>query len=54
MRLYLCFYKGRRITVSAESSYAAQQRARELFKSKRGWDITVVLADEAVDPAAIG
>lgn len=54
MRLYHCFYKGRCIELTAESSYAAQQRAQELFKSKRGWDITVVLADEAVDTASIG
>lgn len=58
MNGYMCFYKGKVIAVYADSSYAAQQKAATLLKSKRIYEVTVVLAEksgEAVvhDTAAI-
>ncbi len=45
MNGYICFYKGKRIEVYAETSYVAQQKAAQLRKSKRSWDVTVCLAE---------
>ena len=45
MRPYVAFYRGRQIPVSAESSYAAQRKAAAIFKAKKSWEVTVVLAD---------
>lgn len=42
---YVCFYKGKRIEVYADSSYAAQQKAATLLKAKRSYEVTVVLAE---------
>lgn len=43
--LYMAFYKGRNpIEVCAETSYAAQLRAAELFKARKSYDVRVVLA----------
>lgn len=49
MNGYICFYKGRRVEVYADSSYAAQQKAAVLFKAKRIWDVTVLLAEHEGD-----
>lgn len=53
MRTYVAFYKNRQITVQAESQYQAQLKAAEQFKAKKSWEVAVVLADVAVDPASI-
>lgn len=45
MNGYICFYKGRRVEVYADSPYAAQQKAATLLKAKRIWDVAVVLAE---------
>ena len=42
---YECFWKSKRITVEADSSYQAQQKAQALFKAKKGYEITVVLVE---------
>ena len=46
MNGYVCFYKGKRVEVYADSSYAAQQRAATLLKAKRSYEVTVVLAEK--------
>ena len=50
MNGYVCFYRGKRIEVLAESSYAAQQRAVLQLsagrKKVRGSDVVVVLAEQ--------
>ena len=46
MNGYVCFYKGKRTEVYAESSYKARQKAAEIFKAKRALDVTVVLAEK--------
>ena len=43
--LYMAFYKRRTpVEVYAETSYAAQLRAAELFKARKSYDVHVVLA----------
>lgn len=53
MRTYQAFYKGREITVQAESSYAAQLAAAHQFRARKSWEVTVVLADVPVDTASL-
>jgi hypothetical protein len=45
MNGYVCFYKGKRIEVYAETSYAAQQKAATLLKAKRIYEVAVCLAE---------
>ena len=53
MNNYECFYKGKRLSVKAASSYAAQTEAAKLFKARKSYDVTVVLADQSVSPASL-
>lgn len=41
MAKYEAFYKGKRITVEAGSSYGAQKKAAEIFKAKHSFEVTV-------------
>jgi hypothetical protein len=43
---YIAFYKGRQIEVYAASSYAAQLKAAQIFKARKNYDVTVVLAEK--------
>ena len=45
MNKYECFWKAKRITVEADTSYQAQQKAQVILKAKKGYEITVVLAE---------
>jgi len=54
MRTYVAFYKDKRIVVEAESSMAAQIKAAGIFRARKRYDVTVVLADRPIDPASIG
>ena len=40
-----CFFKGKRTTVVAETTYQAQQSAAVYFKAKKAYEITVMRAD---------
>ncbi len=42
---YIAFYKGKRIEVYADTIYQAQKTASEYFKTKKGWEVNVVLAE---------
>lgn len=53
MFTYVCFYRGKQITVQALRSYDAQLEAAKRFKAKKSWEVTVVLANQAVDPASL-
>ena len=53
MHTYICFYKNKKITVQAESSYEAQRKAAVILKVRRAYDVTPVLADAPVDPASL-
>jgi hypothetical protein len=46
MNGYICFYKGNRVEVYAETSYAAQQKAATILKAKRIYEVTVHLAEK--------
>lgn len=46
MNGYVCFYKGRRLEIYAETSFVAQQKAAVIFKAKRVYEVTVVLAED--------
>lgn len=50
MNTYEAFYKGRRITVQAETSYKAQLLAATLFKARKSYDVTVIVAEIAGKP----
>ena len=50
---YECFYKSKRITVKARWSFDAQEIAAKIFKAKKRWEVTVILADRQIDPAAL-
>lgn len=42
---YLCFHRGKTITIEAATSYEASRKAAKEFKAKRPWDVTVVLVE---------
>ena len=46
MNGYVCFYKGKRYEMYADSAYGAQQTCAKLYKIKKSYDITVVLAEK--------
>lgn len=54
MNNYECFYKGKRITVQADRTIDAQEKAAVIFKARKRWEVNVVLADKPIDPASIG
>lgn len=47
MNGYKCFYKSRTCEVHANTSFEAQQKAAEIFKAKKRYDVTVVLCEKA-------
>ena len=47
---YVCFYKGKRIEVYAETSYAAQQKAAAQFKARKPYEVNVMLAEKDGKP----
>jgi len=46
MNTYECFYKTRRTTITAPTNYAAQQAAATYFKTRKGYEIAVVLVEK--------
>lgn len=46
MNGYVCFYKGKRAEVYAETTYEAQQKAAVVFKAKKSYEVTVMLAEK--------
>ena len=53
MRTYKAFYKGKTVTVIAETQSDAQRQAAAFFKAKKSWEVAIVLADVPVDTAAL-
>lgn len=43
MNAYQAFYRGKKIEVTAETSYQAQQKAAAEFKARKAYEVTVVL-----------
>lgn len=49
MNGYIAIWKGQRIEVQAETSYAAQRKAADRFGKRaqlRPWEVTIVLAEK--------
>ena len=46
MNGYIAFYRGKQIEVYAATSYEAQQKAAALFKARKRYEVTVVLAEK--------
>ena len=42
---YACFYRGKRCEVYAKTTREAQLKAAEIFKAKKVYDVSVVLAE---------
>jgi len=53
MSTFICFYKNQKFVVNAESKYAAQKLAATHFRTKKPWDIAIVLADIPLDTASL-
>lgn len=52
MFTYECFYKSKRVTVKALRSFDAQEKAAAIFKARKRYEVTVVLAaDQLGTPA---
>ncbi len=47
---YVCFFRNRRAEVYASTSYEAQTKAAALFKAKKAYEVTVVLAEKGGAP----
>ena len=45
MNGYVCFYKGKRIEVYAETLLEARDKAAKQFKAKKAYEVHVVLAE---------
>mgnify|MGYP006296405677 CR=1 FL=1 len=50
MNGYVCFYKGKRIEVYADTLLEAQQKAAALVKARKSYEVTVVLAEKNSEP----
>ena len=46
MNTYVAFYRGKQIEVKADTSFKAQAIAAGLFKTKKSYDVTVMLAEK--------
>ena len=46
MNGYICFYKGKRIEVQAETALKARDKAVAQFKVSRAYQVVVVLAEK--------
>lgn len=46
MNGYVCFYRGKRIEVEANTSFEAQEKAAKEFKARKAYEVTVVLAEK--------
>lgn len=50
MFTYIAFYKGKQIEVKALRSYDAQLAAAKIFKARKSYDVTVMLAAKDDEP----
>lgn len=46
MNGYIAFYRGKKIEVYADTSYEAQKKAADVFKAKKPYEVSVVLAEK--------
>lgn len=50
MNTYIAYYRGKQLEVKADSSYQAQQKAAELFKAKKSYEVSVYLVEKNGEP----
>ena len=50
MFTYIAFYKGKQIEVKALRSYDAQEAAAKIFKARKSYEVTVMLAAKDDEP----
>jgi hypothetical protein len=50
MNTYHAFYKGKKIELETETSYAAQVKAAEMFKAKKSFEVDVILVAKNGEP----
>lgn len=50
MQGYICFYRGKRLEVYADTIYEAQLKAAKEFKAKKEWEVHTVLAEKGGEP----
>lgn len=53
MNNYECFWKGKRLSVQAETTLAAQIIAAQVWKVRKRYEIAVVLADKPINTGGI-
>lgn len=46
MNGYIAFYRGKKLEVFADTSYEAQKKAAAIFKAKKSYEVTVMLAEK--------
>ena len=44
MNTYVCFYKGKKVEILAETQLKARDKAAAHFKAKKAWEVEAVLA----------
>ena len=53
MNNYECFWRGKRLSVQAETTLAARAIAAHAWKVRKQYEIAVVLADKPISTGAI-
>lgn len=53
MNNYECFWRGKRMTVQATTSLAAQTIAAKQWRVKKQYEVTVVLIDKPIEGASL-
>lgn len=53
LRPYLCMYKAKKVTVYAQTTFAAQTKAVPLLKPRKQYEITVMPLNRDIDPAEL-
>ena len=43
---YIAFYRGKKTEVYASTSFEAQQKAAQVFKAKKSYEVSVCLAEK--------
>jgi hypothetical protein len=54
MNGYIAFYKGKQVEVYAEDMFKAQEKAAVLFKAKKRYEVTAILAEKNTDGTTPG
>lgn len=50
MNTYIAFYRGRRVEVQADTTYEGQRKAAKLFRARKAYEVTVMLAEKDGQP----